>query len=76
MQDRPTMDTTLIDKREYAKKIIHEISDVANLNCSYAGNNGPFDYISVTPPYTEVDYAVLMKQISESPFIGEDTFIV
>ncbi|XP_004489359.1 uncharacterized protein [Cicer arietinum] len=42
----------------------------------FVGNNGPFDYISVTPPYTEVDYAVLMKQISESPFIGEDTFIV
>ncbi|CAL0321766.1 unnamed protein product [Lupinus luteus] len=42
----------------------------------FVGNNGPFDYISVTPPYTQVDYGVLMKQISESPLIGEDTFIV
>ncbi|KAF7802913.1 putative rRNA methyltransferase YlbH [Senna tora] len=37
---------------------------------------GPFDYISVTPPYTQVDYEVLMKQISESSLIGADTFIV
>ncbi|XP_057983596.1 uncharacterized protein LOC131168289 isoform X3 [Malania oleifera] len=35
-----------------------------------------FDYISVTPPYTEVDYEVLMGQISKSSLIGEDTFIV
>ncbi|CAK9170013.1 unnamed protein product [Ilex paraguariensis] len=27
---------------------------------------GPFDYISVTPPYTQVDYGVLMNQISSS----------
>lgn len=39
-------------------------------------NNGPFDYISVTPPYTQVDYGVLMRQISESSLVGEDTFIV
>ncbi|RDX58023.1 ylbH, partial [Mucuna pruriens] len=37
---------------------------------------GPFDYISVTPPYTQVDYGVLMRQISESSLIGENTFIV
>ncbi|XP_028778640.1 uncharacterized protein LOC114735140 [Neltuma alba] len=42
----------------------------------FVGNNGPFDYISVTPPYTQVDYGVLMRQISESVLIGEDTFIV
>lgn len=36
----------------------------------------PFDYISVTPPYMEVDYAVLMDQISNSALVGEDTFIV
>ncbi|XP_048433862.1 putative rRNA methyltransferase YlbH isoform X1 [Pyrus x bretschneideri] len=36
----------------------------------------PFDYISVTPPYMEVDYAVLMDQISSSDLVGEDTFIV
>ncbi|KAL2335580.1 hypothetical protein Fmac_016793 [Flemingia macrophylla] len=37
---------------------------------------GPFDYISVTPPYTQVDYGVLMRQISESNLVGENTFIV
>ncbi|KAG4914537.1 hypothetical protein JHK87_052094 [Glycine soja] len=39
-------------------------------------NRGPFDYISVTPPNTQVDYGVLMRQISESSLIGENTFIV
>ncbi|PNY13968.1 rRNA methyltransferase-like protein, partial [Trifolium pratense] len=38
-------------------------------------NSGAFDYISVTPPYEVVDYAVLMRLISESPFLGEDTFM-
>ncbi|KAF5740327.1 hypothetical protein HS088_TW11G00394 [Tripterygium wilfordii] len=42
----------------------------------FVGRNGPFDYVSVTPPYMEVDYGVLMKQISQSAIIGEDTFIV
>ncbi|KAK7316379.1 hypothetical protein VNO77_35381 [Canavalia gladiata] len=42
----------------------------------FVGNSGPFDYISVTPPYTQVDYAVLMRQISESSLVGKDTFIV
>ncbi|CAK9170015.1 unnamed protein product [Ilex paraguariensis] len=37
---------------------------------------GPFDYISVTPPYTQVDYGVLMNQISSTSVVGEDTFIV
>ncbi|XP_059450174.1 uncharacterized protein LOC132181116 isoform X4 [Corylus avellana] len=40
------------------------------------GKDGSFDYISVTPPYTEVDYGVLMDQISKSPLLGKDTFIV
>ncbi|KAF3322921.1 rRNA methyltransferase YlbH [Carex littledalei] len=35
-----------------------------------------FDYISVTPPYMEVDYAKLMGQISRSPLIGEDCFVL
>lgn len=52
------------------------ISFLAKLNVMYTGNSGPFDYISVTPPYTQVDYGVLMWQISESVLIGEDTFIV
>ncbi|XP_075652949.1 uncharacterized protein LOC142623338 isoform X2 [Castanea sativa] len=42
----------------------------------FVGKGGSFDYISVTPPYTEVDYGMLMGQISKSPLIGEDTFVV
>ncbi|KAI3670020.1 hypothetical protein L6452_41593 [Arctium lappa] len=41
-----------------------------------AGKDGPFDYISVTPPYTQVDYKILMNQISESSVIGDDSFVV
>ncbi|KGN52426.1 uncharacterized protein LOC101209883 [Cucumis sativus] len=40
------------------------------------GTERPFDYISVTPPYTQVDYGVLMGQLSKSALVGEDTFIV
>ncbi|CAL5334305.1 unnamed protein product [Camellia sinensis] len=46
------------------------------MNCFCIGKDGPFDYISVTPPYTEVDYGVLMDQVSKSSVVGEDTFIV
>ncbi|XAR71212.1 16S rRNA (guanine(966)-N(2))-methyltransferase [Bertholletia excelsa] len=42
----------------------------------FVGEGGPFDYISVTPPYTQVDYAILMNQISQSFLVGEDTFII
>lgn len=42
----------------------------------FLGEGEPFDYISVTPPYTQVDYEILMRQISNSAFVGEDTFIV
>lgn len=42
----------------------------------FVGKDGPFDYVSVTPPYTQVDYGVLMNQISNSSLIGEDTLIV
>nr|CAD1830363.1 unnamed protein product [Ananas comosus var. bracteatus] len=35
-----------------------------------------FDYISVTPPYTAVDYSILMDQLAKSPLVGEDCFIV
>lgn len=41
-----------------------------------ASKEGPFDYISVTPPYMEVDYDVLMDQVSKSTLLGEDTFVV
>lgn len=40
------------------------------------GKDVTFDYISVTPPYMLVDYAVLMDQVSNSSIIGENTFIV
>ena len=52
------------------------ISFLAKLNVLYTGNSVAFDYISVTPPYTQVDYGVLMRQISESVLIGDDSFIV
>ncbi|CAI9109601.1 OLC1v1009448C2 [Oldenlandia corymbosa var. corymbosa] len=42
----------------------------------FLGIKGPFDYISVTPPYMLVDYGVLMDQISSSSVIGENSFIV
>ncbi|KAK4417709.1 hypothetical protein Salat_2183600 [Sesamum alatum] len=42
----------------------------------FVGKDGVFDYISVTPPYMLVDYAVLMDQISSSSVVGENTFIV
>ena len=29
------------------------------------GSDGPFDYISVVPLYTQVDYGALMAQISK-----------
>jgi hypothetical protein len=41
-----------------------------------AGQDSAFDFISVTPPDTQVDYGILMDQISKSPIVGEDTFIV
>ncbi|RAL40894.1 hypothetical protein DM860_008592 [Cuscuta australis] len=37
---------------------------------------GAFDYISVTPPYMEVDYTILMNQVADSSLVGEDAFIV
>jgi 16S rRNA G966 N2-methylase RsmD len=37
---------------------------------------GKFDYISVTPPYESVDFVALMKQLSVSPLLGEQTCIV
>lgn len=40
------------------------------------GKSGPFDYVSVTPPYMAVDYCILMEQISKSAMVGEDTFVV
>ncbi|KAL7199768.1 hypothetical protein ACSBR2_021966 [Camellia fascicularis] len=54
--------------------ILIETLQLLNFFC--VGKDGPFDYISVTPLYTEVDYGVLMDQVSKSSVVGEDTFIV
>uniref|UniRef100_A0A6V7QRU2 Uncharacterized protein n=1 Tax=Ananas comosus var. bracteatus TaxID=296719 RepID=A0A6V7QRU2_ANACO len=35
-----------------------------------------FDYIGVTPPYTAVDYGILMDQLARSPLVGENCFVV
>ncbi|XP_050221962.1 uncharacterized protein LOC126672095 isoform X1 [Mercurialis annua] len=42
----------------------------------FAGMDKTFDFISVTPPYMEVNYGTLMDQISKSALVGENTFIV
>ncbi|XP_012082597.1 putative rRNA methyltransferase YlbH isoform X2 [Jatropha curcas] len=41
----------------------------------FVGRHRTFDFISVTPPYMEVDYGILMDQISKSALVGENTFI-
>lgn len=40
------------------------------------GKDGYFDYVSVTPPYTAVNYSTLLAQLEKSPLIGEDCFIL
>ncbi|XP_048494230.1 uncharacterized protein LOC104887434 isoform X2 [Beta vulgaris subsp. vulgaris] len=42
----------------------------------FVGSGTTFDYISVTPPYMEVDYGLLMTQVWDSSLVGEDTFIL
>lgn len=42
----------------------------------FSGAEEPFDYISVTPPYTAVDYKVLLGKLGQSPLVGEDCFIL
>ncbi|PKA49351.1 hypothetical protein AXF42_Ash014253 [Apostasia shenzhenica] len=41
-----------------------------------SGKFGTFEYISVTPPYTEVNYSTLMHQLAKSSLLGADCFIV
>ncbi|GAB0491598.1 hypothetical protein MMPV_002852 [Pyropia vietnamensis] len=36
---------------------------------------GVFGFVSVTPPYEEVDYGVLLRQLVDSPLVGEGTFV-
>ncbi|XP_031254832.1 uncharacterized protein LOC116112847 [Pistacia vera] len=52
------------------------VEDFIDRAKQFIGKDGAFDYISVTPPYTAVDYGVLMDQISKSALVGKDTFIV
>lgn len=40
------------------------------------GRYPSFDYISVTPPYVEVNYSTLLDQLASSPLVGEDCFIL
>eukprot|EP00931_Biecheleriopsis_adriatica_P021574 TRINITY_DN14076_c0_g1_i3.p1 TRINITY_DN14076_c0_g1~~TRINITY_DN14076_c0_g1_i3.p1 ORF type:complete len:241 (-),score=55.31 TRINITY_DN14076_c0_g1_i3:30-752(-) len=40
------------------------------------GIEKPFDLVTMTPPYEEVDYTDLMAALGASPVIGEDTIIV
>eukprot|EP00899_Mesostigma_viride_P013982 jgi/Mesvir1/22585/Mv05006-RA.1 len=37
---------------------------------------GPFDFISVTPPYEAVDYSVLLDQLARSPAIHPATIVI
>lgn len=36
----------------------------------------PLDLVTLTPPYEEVDYAVLLKALVTSPVLGQDTILV
>lgn len=56
--------------------VIHPVRVETFLTQAEKGKDGSFDYISVTPPYTAVDYGVLMDQLSKSPLVSKDTFIV
>ncbi|RLN43409.1 uncharacterized protein C2845_PM01G28950 [Panicum miliaceum] len=40
------------------------------------GKYPSFDYISVTPPYLEVNYSTLLDQLARSPLVGKDCFIL
>ncbi|XP_062214674.1 uncharacterized protein LOC133915504 [Phragmites australis] len=40
------------------------------------GKYPSFDYISVTPPYLEVNYSTLIDQLARSPLVGKDCFIL
>ncbi|KAM0830293.1 hypothetical protein ACQ4PT_066297 [Festuca glaucescens] len=47
-----------------------------NFPPSGSGRYPSFDYISVTPPYVEVNYSTLLDQLARSPLVGEDCFIL
>jgi len=40
------------------------------------GKYPSFDYISVTPPYLEVNYSTLLDQLARSTLVGKDCFIL
>ncbi|XP_010272157.1 PREDICTED: uncharacterized protein LOC104608018 [Nelumbo nucifera] len=58
--------------------VIHavRVEDFLERAEQFVGKDGSFDYISVTPPYTAVDYSILMGQLSSSVLVGEDSFVV
>lgn len=41
-----------------------------------SAKDGPFDYVSVTPPYTAVNYSILMEQLAKCPLVGGNSFIL
>ncbi|KAK8937450.1 hypothetical protein KSP39_PZI012251 [Platanthera zijinensis] len=41
-----------------------------------SAKDGPFDYVSVTPPYTAVNYSILLEQLAKCPLVGENCFIL
>lgn len=45
-------------------------------NAQIYNNGEKFDLITITPPYEEVDYAVIMTKLVESGCVGEGSFVV
>ncbi|KAJ4730496.1 Methyltransferase [Rhynchospora pubera] len=71
---RPNLITTgFLDVSVIHMKRVESFLDYSE---KFPDNDKKFDYVSITPPYMEVDYAKLMDQISRSPLIGEDCFIL
>eukprot|EP00172_Hildenbrandia_rubra_P003626 Plantae.Rhodophyta-Hildenbrandia_rubra.ctg6033.p1 GENE.Plantae.Rhodophyta-Hildenbrandia_rubra.ctg6033~~Plantae.Rhodophyta-Hildenbrandia_rubra.ctg6033.p1 ORF type:complete len:293 (+),score=58.64 Plantae.Rhodophyta-Hildenbrandia_rubra.ctg6033:93-971(+) len=51
-----------------------DVLDVLERTDLNSGN--PFELITVTPPYEEVDYGELMKKVARSTVVGDGTFVV
>ena len=45
-------------------------------NPSVYGLTQPYQLISITPPYNEVSYEVLIDSVCNSPLISEDTIVI
>ncbi|KAJ3700011.1 hypothetical protein LUZ61_003716 [Rhynchospora tenuis] len=71
---RPNLVTTgFLDVSVIHMKRVESFLDYSE---KFPDKDKKFDYISITPPYMEVDYAKLMDQMSRSPLVGEDCFIL